>query len=155
MKKNGFVSSALLYGILSVFLVLVASTLSILSNHKLSNDKIKESALDDVQNLTTDTSCFTYTSNSNGNITITDYSIDCDKTVFIPTVINGELVDTIGPAAFKNKSLVNITMQLNIIEISSDAFQGNDGIIFYIKAFDTESLSGFPWGAEDATIHWK
>lgn len=155
MKENGFVTSALLYGILSLFLVLVMGTVSILSNHKLSNDKIKESALDDVQKLTTEESCFSYQKNSDGNATITGYSDDCDKTVFIPETINGLVVDSIGASAFKDKSLINVTIKSNIIDISSDAFSGNNEIIFYIKTVGTSSLSDFPWGAEDATIHWS
>jgi len=49
MKKNGFISSALLYGMLALFLVIMTSTLAILGNQKLSMDKLKENALNDVQ----------------------------------------------------------------------------------------------------------
>lgn len=49
MKKNGFISSALLYGMLALFLVVMMSTLAILGNRKLSMDKLKENALNDVQ----------------------------------------------------------------------------------------------------------
>jgi len=48
MKKNGFISSALLYGILSLFIVLMLSSLAILGNRKITIDKIKTSAIDDV-----------------------------------------------------------------------------------------------------------
>ena len=48
MKKNGFISSALLYGILSLFIVLMLSSLAILGNRKIAIDKIKTSAIDDV-----------------------------------------------------------------------------------------------------------
>ena len=64
MNKKGFITSALLYGILSLFLILILGTVSILGNRKLSNDKIKESALDDVQTLTTNPDCFTTTSST-------------------------------------------------------------------------------------------
>ena len=45
MNNKGFITSALLYGILSLFLILVLETVSILGNRKLANDKIKESVL--------------------------------------------------------------------------------------------------------------
>ena len=121
MKKNGFVTSALLYGILSLFLVLVLGTISILANRKLDNDKIKESALDDVQRLSTDASYFTYVQNSRGNLSITGYN-GSELTVFIPDTINGIVVDSIGAGAFLNKKLINVTIRSNIIEIASDAF---------------------------------
>ena len=49
MKKNGFISSALLYGMLALFLVVMMSTLAILGNRKLSMDKLKENALNNIQ----------------------------------------------------------------------------------------------------------
>lgn len=49
MKKNGFISSALLYGMLALFLVIMTSTLAILANKKLGMDKIKENALNNIQ----------------------------------------------------------------------------------------------------------
>ena len=44
-KQNGFIASALLYGMLALFLVLMLSTLYILANNKMSMDKLKEEAL--------------------------------------------------------------------------------------------------------------
>ena len=165
MNQKGFITSALLYGILSLFLILVLGTVSILGNRKLANDKIKESALDDVQNLTTDPSCFTSTSNSRGNLTITGYNTSCDKTVFIPETLNGKAVDAIGANAFSNQKLINITIKPNIKEIYVTAFTGNDGIVFYIKTTSNEitgtgtqsevnNAVGTAWGAKDATVHW-
>ena len=49
MKKNGFISSALLYGMLALFLVIMTSTLAILGNQKLGMDKLKENALNSIQ----------------------------------------------------------------------------------------------------------
>ncbi len=49
MKKNGFISSSLLYGMLALFLVIMTSTLAILGNKKLGMDKIKENALNNIQ----------------------------------------------------------------------------------------------------------
>ena len=165
MNKKGFITSALLYGILSLFLVLVLGTVSILGNRKLANDKIKESALDDVQRLTTNPTCFTTTTNSRGNLTITAYNNSCDKTVFIPETINGQTVDAIDAYAFQNQKLINVTIKPNIKEIYVNAFTGNDEIIFYIKTTSNEIIGtgtqeevnaavGTAWGAKDATVHW-
>lgn len=165
MNKKGFITSALLYGILALFLVLVLGTVSILANRKLANDKIKESALNDVQNLSNDPACFQTQTNSRGNITITGYDSTCDKTVFIPENLNGRMVDAIGPGAFNNQKLVNITMKSNVKEVHVTAFTGNDGMVFYVKAKNEEVVGtgtqeevnnsvGTIWGAKDATIHW-
>lgn len=138
MHKNGFVTSALLYGILSLFLVLILGTVSVLGNRKLATDKIKSSALDDVQDLTTPSSCFefkdvtvqvwkTESDDENAGETvlqqvkiITDYHDDCDKTVFIPEYREGLSVYGIGSGAFKNKNLKNVTIKDNIKIICDD-----------------------------------
>ena len=49
--KNGFIASSLLYGMLALFLVLMISTLYIFGNNKISMDKLKETALDKVGNV--------------------------------------------------------------------------------------------------------
>lgn len=49
MKQDGFISSALLYGMLALFLVIVTSTLALLGNQKLGMDKLKEHALNSIQ----------------------------------------------------------------------------------------------------------
>ncbi len=49
MKKNGFITSALLYGMLALFLVLMLGSLAILSNRKLSMDKLKEASIADTK----------------------------------------------------------------------------------------------------------
>ena len=60
MQKNGFITSALLYGMLSLFLVLMLGSLAILSNRKFSMDKLKEASINDtnkneeVEEVTTD-----------------------------------------------------------------------------------------------------
>lgn len=164
MNKKGFITSALLYGILSLFLILILGTVSILGNRKLSNDKIKESALDDVQTLTTNPDCFTTTSSTSG-LTITGYLDSCEKTVFIPEYLNGQPVIAIDSGAFKNKNLINITIKSNIKEINATAFQGNDEMVFYIKTTSDQIVGtgsdeeisnaiGTAWGAKDATVHW-
>ncbi len=154
MKKNGFVTSALLYGILSLFLVLILGTVAIVGNRKIANDKIKQSALDDVQNLTTDDSCFEFDSSTN---TITKYHIEkeeCPKTVFIPEKIDGITVENIGSKAFENNSLINVTIKSNIKSVSSDSFNGNDKVLFIIKdssILEEESSSNL-WGATHVAV---
>lgn len=49
MKKNGFIASALLYGMLALFLTLMLTTLATLSNRKITLDKLKENALTSVE----------------------------------------------------------------------------------------------------------
>ena len=44
MNKKGFISSALLYGILALFLIIMLSTIAVLGNRKLNIDKLKENA---------------------------------------------------------------------------------------------------------------
>ena len=46
MKQDGFIASALLYGILALFLVLMTNTLYIFSANKVSMDKMKEKAFE-------------------------------------------------------------------------------------------------------------
>lgn len=111
-EENGFVTSALLYGILSLFLLLILGSLTVMTNRKLTDDQIRRSALDDVQTLTTDPACFTVSGN-----TITGYSDTCDKTVFIPETIGGVNITAIGSAAFQNKKLINITIKDNITSV--------------------------------------
>ena len=50
MNEKGFIASALLYGMLALFLVIMISTLYVLGNNKLSMDKLKENAFSDVNN---------------------------------------------------------------------------------------------------------
>ena len=50
-------------------------------------------------------------------------------------------------------NIINITIKSNIIEIDNTAFNGNDGMVFYIKATSDQIIES-PWGATNATIHW-
>lgn len=153
MKKNGFVTSALLYGILSLFLLLILGTISIIGSRKLTNDKIKQSALDDVQDLKTDRSCFTIVED-----TIKGYNFEkCTKTVFIP---NDSEVTKIGNGAFSNTDssesheLKNVTIYSNITTIDADAFEGQDGITFILKNPNSgiiNSINNNYFGASNST----
>ena len=167
MKKNGFITSALLYGILSLFLILILGTVSILANRKLANDKIKESVLNDVQKIKTSPSCFeTETSNlDSNNLQITGYDSTCEKTVYIPAEIYGRTVDSVGANAFANKRLINVTIPNTIKQIHVTAFNNNDDMEFYIRNTsdqikgvgtdeEIENAAGTTWGAKDATVHW-
>ena len=49
MKRNGFIASALLYGMLALFLTLMLTTLAFFANRKLTVDRLKESALTAIQ----------------------------------------------------------------------------------------------------------
>ena len=149
MKQKGFITSALLYGILSLFLVLILGTISIIANRKLANDKIKQSALDDVQNLTTDESCFIVE-----NDTIVGYNDEenlCTKTVFIPKTINNIAIKKIGSEAFSNKNLKNVTINSNIEVIEDNAFEGNNNMLFIFKNNNIE-IDENHWGAQDASV---
>ncbi len=59
MKKNGFITSALLYGILALFLILMLGSLAVLANRKMSMDALKEAALEDVGSTSETTSSTT------------------------------------------------------------------------------------------------
>lgn len=50
MNQKGFIASALLYGMLALFLVIMLSTLYVMANNKITMDKLKEKALDVVEN---------------------------------------------------------------------------------------------------------
>ena len=50
MNQKGFVASALLYGMLALFLVIMISTLYIMANNKMNMDKLKEKALETIEN---------------------------------------------------------------------------------------------------------
>lgn len=174
MNNKGFVTSALMYGILSIFLILILGVFSVIGNRKLTNDKIKQSALDDVQGLTTDASCFTVEQipglNGDNDVTITKYNYSetselCSaKTVYIPEKINGKRVIRIGEAAFKDLKLDNVTIRgdlsgdTGINYIHKSAFIGNAGILFIIKGdkpmtYPDDSVeSGTLWGATNYSI---
>lgn len=167
MKQNGFITSALLYGILSLFLILILGTVSILANRKLANDKIKESVLNDVQKIETSPRCFeTETSDlDSNNLQITGYDSTCEKTVYIPKTIYGQTVDSIGPNAFANKNLINVTIEDTVKQIHVTAFSNNNDMEFYIRNTsdnikgtgtdeEIENASGTTWGATNATVHW-
>ena len=167
MKKNGFITSALLYGILSLFLILILGTVSILASRKLANDKIKESVLNDVQKIQTSPKCFeTETSPlDSNNLQINGYDSTCEKTVYIPTTIYGQIVDYIGPNVFSNKKLINVTIESTIKQIHVTAFNNNDNLVFYIRNTqdkikgvgtdeEIEAAEGTTWGAYNATINW-
>ena len=48
MNQKGFIASALLYGMLALFLVIMISTLLVMANNKMSMDRLKQEALSKV-----------------------------------------------------------------------------------------------------------
>lgn len=46
MNEKGFIASALLYGMLALFLVIMISTMYVLGNNKVSMDRLKKVAID-------------------------------------------------------------------------------------------------------------
>lgn len=164
MKDKGFVTSALLYGILSVYIVLVVGTISVIGNRKLANDKIKQSALDDVQNIETSAACFETESNSvnDTDVKITNYKCqDTEKNVFIPEKDSyGNKITLIGPEAFKNKGISSVTIKSNIIGINCNAFIGNNNVFFIIKGNMPSIItpsgvtcdSNSRWGATSSSV---
>ena len=49
MKKNGFIASSRLYGMLALFLVIMISTLAVFANNKINMDKLKQKAFNDIE----------------------------------------------------------------------------------------------------------
>ena len=148
MNNKGFVTSALLYGILSLFLVLILGTLSVISSRKLASDRLKESALNDVQNLKTKESCFTI---DNTVCSITSYDESCGNVIFIDKKnIKQCDLKKIGPAAFTNISNGYVYIKSNI-EIDENAFEGNTNVTFITVNIGTENdgktEDGVVWGA--------
>lgn len=144
--NRGFVTSALLYGILSLFLVLVLSTVATIGNRKLAIDRIKQSALEDVQELTTPDNCFMIspieTIDGVKRCAITNYTYNvnkkCSANVFIPKTIGlGSKkcnVYAIKSGAFENQTNVaTVTISENIENIEDEAFNGCNNITFIIK----------------------
>lgn len=164
MKERGFVTSALLYGILSVYIVLVVGTISVIGNRKMANDKIKQSAIDDVQNIETAATCFDTANNGSGDtdVKITNYKCHTTvKNVFIPEKdSSGNKITVIGPEAFKNKNVMSVIIKSNITGINCNAFNGNSNVLFIIKGSlpATITPSGVTcnsetrWGAQTSSI---
>ena len=83
------------------------------------------------------------------------------KTVFVPETIYGVNITAIGPSAFQNQNLKNITIKSNITSIDQTAFNGNNGMLFIMKMengqipYDNTEVSvGRIWGSTDSTIRW-
>ena len=152
MNKSGFVTSALLYGILSLFLVLMMGTLAIVSNRKLASDRLKESALIDVQKLKTDERCFDFDDNCN----ITGYdSGECGSVVFIDDkdIISCNLKG-IRSGAFSGISNGHVYIRSDI-EIEADAFAENENVRFYTIGFEVDNSfdNNIIWGATSSYIN--
>lgn len=64
-------------------------------------------------------------------------------------------IQTIGYQAFRNCSMTSINLPKSITSINFQAFYGNPQLkdIYIDKIKD--SISGAPWGATNATVHWR
>ena len=60
MNQKGFIASALLYGMLALFLVIMISTLLVMANNKMSMDRLKQEALSKVGTPMEETSSLDY-----------------------------------------------------------------------------------------------
>lgn len=139
MNKKGFVTSALLYGILSLFIILILGTISIVANRKLTLDKIKQSALDDVQNVETDLSCFTI---ENGSITGYDsYKAGCSvSTIIIPKTAT-KLQSLNGIENIKIES-ITIYSSTEVVPGALDSVN-SDNLLIYIKKSGSGNQNNF------------
>lgn len=150
MNQKGFVTSALLYGILSLFLVLILGTLSVISNRKLANDRLKESALNDVEDLKTLESCFTI---DGSTCTITGYDVDaCGKVVFIDKKdIKQCSLSGISSITGVSNGYVYIRSD---IDVDQDAFYGNNNVTFITVNIGTsdDGSDGVVWGATNSYL---
>lgn len=160
MKEKGFITSALLYGILSLFFILILGTLSAVSSRKLSINRLKESALIDVEKLKTSESCFDI--NKGGTTcSINSYHSECGSTIFInrnnisscetkKIIIKNDSVKGI------SNGYVYIKGKKDEIEIEQNAFIGNDNVTFITSGLDTDKDGTLSendlWGATNSYL---
>ena len=86
--------------------------------------------------LSTDSTCFTTTTNEDNTITITDYNSSCETDVVIPSKINDMIVTNINAAtwnsstrkyekSFANKNLTSVVIPDSVTTIGNRAFINN------------------------------
>ena len=148
MNEKGFVTSALLYGILILFFVLVLGTLSVISNRKLATDRLKESALIEVENLKTNESCFSIDQNT---CRITGYDASSCGTVVFIDKNNIRQCDLSGIDRIQGVSNGYVYIRSNV-DISSGAFSENSNVTFITVNLGTseDGKSGTFWGATNS-----
>ena len=163
--NKGFVTSALLYGILSLFLILVMNTVAIIGNRKLAIDKLKQSALDDVQKIYNPSECFETTINYETrtcviNKYIYDVSKKCASDVYIPGRIGRGskrcTITEIASEAFKDQTNIKtVTIDYNF-EISDHAFDGCRNITFIVDkhSIPTDGNGNFIEGGQQQMLLW-
>ncbi|MBR3230157.1 MAG: hypothetical protein IKF91_04970 [Bacilli bacterium] len=158
MKEKGFITSALLYGILSLFFVLILGVLSAVSSRKLSINRLKESALIDAENLRTSESCFEINKEVN-TCTIETYNFECGSTIFInrnniSSCETKKLIIKDDSIKGVTDGYVYIKGKKDEIEIEQNAFIGNDNVTFITSGFDIDkdgTLNDL-WGATNSYL---
>ena len=83
---------------------------------------IEDNDKDDI--IVIDNPDYTYTIESTGTITLTDYT-GTETDVTIPAQINGIPVTAIGETAFQGKNLTSVTIPTSVTSIGVSAFQNN------------------------------
>ena len=140
MNKKGFVTSALLYGILSLFIILILGTISIVANRKLTLDKIKQSALDDVQNVETNLSCFVI----NGGV-IEGYNLNengCNVSNIIIPKTATKLQSLEGIQNIENIESITIYSSTEVAPGALDRVN-SDNLLIYIKKSGSGNQNNF------------
>ena len=90
---------------------------------KIDGNKYSSTSLIYGVNLPTADVCFTFNS---GTGAITDYDNNCEKNVIIPSQIGGIAVTSIGQDAFRENSLVSVTIPNSVTSIADYAFYNNN-----------------------------
>ena len=161
MNKKGFVTSALLYGILSLFLVLMLGTLSVISSRKLASDRLKESAINDVQDLKTNYNCFTI-EKSGSTCMATGYDANtCGNTIAIDLkningcnklIIKNDSIKNVSRGYIYIKSKIINPDEPNGIVIEDNAFKDNIKVTFIVNQVDKLPSGDTIWGAAESVI---
>jgi hypothetical protein len=97
---------------------------------------------------------------SNGIITgLTDYAHDKlsapNISLNIPSIIGGETIIEIADGVFKDcENLIAITIPATVLYIGDNTFENCNNLADIHIMSNRNKVSGVPWGATNATIHW-
>ena len=168
MEKNGFIASSLLYGMLALFLTLMISTLAIFANNKLSIDKLKEKALNDVGStnveiqitpcpsdytLGTDGYCYKGTGTIcsgytyNGVCSTDDYQLQkCD--IYRVEENSWEIYQIAGGKKTVEEALNSYDFKNNCSSIPHICYQNSSSNNFLCTSGDTSYCSGYTYNEQ-------